>query len=49
MQNGAPVMVLNTNTKRKYGHKVQIENIAAGKYVFDSFLKLLQSVISDIM
>jgi len=30
-QNGGPVMVLNTNTKRKSGHKVQKENIAAGK------------------
>lgn len=29
-QNGAPILVLNTNTKRRFGHKVQIENIAAG-------------------
>jgi len=33
-QNGAPVLVLNTNTKRRFGHKVQKENIAAGKNVF---------------
>lgn len=31
-QNGAPILVLNTNTKRRFGHKVQIENIAAGDY-----------------
>ncbi|XP_026816872.1 T-complex protein 1 subunit gamma-like [Rhopalosiphum maidis] len=34
-QNGAPVLVLNTNTKRKFGHKVQKENIAAGKAIAD--------------
>lgn len=31
-QSGAPILVLNTNTKRKFGHKVQLENIAAGNY-----------------
>lgn len=30
--NGAPIMVLNTNTKRQRGHQVQLDNIAAGKY-----------------
>lgn len=33
-QNNAPILVLNTNTKRKFGHKVQMENIAAGNYYF---------------
>jgi len=33
-QNGAAVLVMNTNTKRRYGRKVQKENIAAGKNVF---------------
>jgi len=33
-QSSAPVLVLNTNTKRRFGHKVQKENIAAGKNVF---------------
>jgi len=32
--NGAPVSVLNTNTNRRFGRKVQKENIAAGKNVF---------------
>lgn len=36
-QNGAPILVLNTNTKRRFGHKVQIENIAAGDYQFFYF------------
>lgn len=35
-QSGAPILVLNTNTKRKFGHKVQLENIAAGK-IFSFF------------
>jgi len=30
-QSGAPILVLNTNTKRQFGHKVQLENINAGK------------------
>ncbi|CAI6352939.1 unnamed protein product [Macrosiphum euphorbiae] len=34
-QNGAPVLVLNTNTKRRFGRKVQKENIAAGKAIAD--------------
>jgi len=34
-QSGAPILVLNTNTKRKFGHKVQLENIAAGKAIAD--------------
>ncbi|XP_022178503.1 T-complex protein 1 subunit gamma-like [Myzus persicae] len=34
-QSGAPVLVLNTNTKRRFGHKVQKENIAAGKAIAD--------------
>jgi len=34
-QSGAPILVLNTNTKRQFGHKVQLENINAGKAIAD--------------
>lgn len=41
MQGGAPVFVLNTNTKRECGRKAQIANIQAAKAVSDIVLTTL--------
>lgn len=55
---GAPVMVLNTNTQRETGRKAQLQNIAAGKAVADiirttlgpkSMLKMLLDPMGGIV
>lgn len=41
MQGGAPVLVLNTNTKREQGRKAQLTNIQAAKAVSDIVISTL--------
>ena len=41
MQGGAPVLVLNTNTKRESGRKAQLTNIQAAKAVSDIVISTL--------